>query len=242
MWPESMGREGLVTRSQAAKILGVTPKHVALLARRGVLTRVPQDGTLLTREELFSEEEVSAYAEAREQGGVSVGVRALAQQAWAAARSAQRRVELLEKLLGVGLAPPLEHTKEAILSLRALAEEDLTRHINGATKVNFWADQLFRMCDIYIGAVAAQGFEPPYEPYLSLCHQLLIAEDHTDADPTVRTAYRRLRASRIRFRESIFTYYLRTEGKRKAVARFPSEFQGVHHDVMTLATEPAKLR
>lgn len=241
MWLESMGREGLVTRSQAAKILGVTPGHVALLVRRGVLTRVPQEGTTRAQEELFSEEEVSAYAEAREKGG-NVGVRELVRQAWAAARSAQRRVDVLEKLLGVGLAAPLEHTREAILSLRALAEEDLNRHINGAIKVNFWADQLFRMCDLYLGAVAAQGFEPPYEPYLSLCHQLLIAEDHTDTDPTTKTAYRRLRVSRVRFRESIFAYYLRTEGKRKAMARFPSEFQGVHHDVMALATEPVKLR
>jgi hypothetical protein len=235
MWRESMGREGLVTRGQAAKILGVSPRHVSRLARSGKLTRTFEDGQPIGGEELFSEEEVSAYAELREKGSNPAEVAAMAQQAWAAARAAQRRVELLEKLLGLNVSP-LENSREAILALRALAEEDLGRHINGEAKVNFWADQLFRMCDIYIEDVREQGFEVPYEPYLSLCHQLLIAEDHTDDNPVNKLAYKRLRLARVKFRESIFTYYLRTEGKKRALARFPSEFQGLHYDVMMLAT------
>lgn len=159
-----------------------------------------------------------------------------ARLALATAKLAQRKVKLFERLAGLDL-PELEHTKEAILSLRALADEDVRRHVSSIDKLNFWADQLFRMSDIYLEEVAQLGFEVPYEPYLTLCHQMLLTEDPTDDDPASRLAYKRLHNARQRFREATFVYYLRTEGKRRAFARFPSDFYGPHYDIMMLATE-----
>jgi hypothetical protein len=119
----SMGRE-LVSRKDAADILGVTVSHVSYLTRQGALRPVNLSSPKMQGELQYDQDEVYALLEARERGRSLPEVHQTASQAWAAARIAQRRVEELSSLLGLNL-PELKTDPEEIHALHELAEEDL---------------------------------------------------------------------------------------------------------------------
>lgn len=235
----SMGSEGTVTRQEAAEILEVSASMVSHLTREGILRPKMVDGQSYGGRVYYDAEEVSALKEARERKQTLPAVADTAAQAWAAARIAQRRIEVLEKLLGLKV-PSLPDDAESIQALHLQAEDDIKRVINGADRVNFWADKFFAICESYLHRVSdVMGTDEPWKVYLELSTRLKSLQDldSSESDPFEQMAYKRLHTSVERLRRSIFIYCLQRWGKQKAFSFFPSEFYGPHHDVMMHATE-----
>lgn len=233
----SMGSEGVINQREAAEILGVSPSMVSHLTKQGVLRQRMPDGQKYGKEVLYDVEEVSALKEARDRGHTIQSVAETASQAWAAARVMQRRIEIIEKAHGLNVMT-LPIDEDSVRALHIEAEDDLTRVINGAEKVNYWADRLFAICEDYIRRlVEVTRDENAWSVYLELSARMIRARDFKSSmyDPCETLAYKRLDAARVRLRIAVFVYVLQTHGKRDAFKIFPSEFQGAVHDVLTYA-------
>jgi hypothetical protein len=240
MYLLSMGSEELVSRQEAADILGVTPKMITYWTDREILKPRPVEGDRLGRLK-YDREEVAALAEARERGEKLSDVALTAQVAYAAARVAQRKADMLMKALGYG--PPLRVDPESVRALHLEAEEDCTRVINGEERVNYWADVFFGICDVYLEKVAeVMQTEEPWEPYLTLMRRLAGHADYHEAsfNPLLRRAYHRLNASRAAFRQSFCTYLVAKFGIKKAKQTFPNEFGNEMYRIMRYAVEVGK--
>lgn len=224
MYLLSMGSEDLVSRQEAADILGVTPKMITYWTSKEILKAHPVDGDRLGRLK-YDREEVAALAEARERGEKLSDVSLTAQAAYAAARVAQRKADMLMRAMGYG--PPLRNDPESVKALHLEAQEDCKRVITGEERVNYWADKFFGICDIYMETVATvMETEEPWEPYLTLMRRLAKQADYHEAayNPLLKRAYHRLAASRAAFRQSFCTYLSAKYGVRKARKAFPHEF------------------
>lgn len=235
----SMGSGDVINQRKAAEILEVTPQMVAYMTRKGELRQKMVDGQNFGGQVFYDVEEVSALKEARERGQTITDVAETAAQAFAAARVSQRKLEVLESILGLK-TPSIPLNTESVQALHLEAEEDLKLVINGAEKVNYWANKFFAMCEEYLEwATKVTGDENAWEVYLRLSQRLLENEDFQSAafDPMENMAYRRLQASRKQLRQAIFTYMLQKYGKQQAFKVFPSEFRGPHYDIMLYATE-----
>jgi DNA-binding transcriptional MerR regulator len=237
MYLLSMGSEELVSRKEAAAILGTTIRMVNYWSDKEILKPYPVDGDPLGRL-MYSREEVSALAEARERGEKLSDVALTAHAAYAASRVAQRKLDMLMRILGYG--PPLSTNPESVRALHLEAEEDCKRVINGEERVNYWADKFFGICDIYMETVAeVMNTEEPWEPYLTLMRRLAKQADYEEAahNPLLSRAYYRLSASRTAFRQSFCTYLSAKHGVRKAKKAFPHEFGSEMYRIMRYAVE-----
>ncbi len=226
-----MGSTGTLTRAEAAEILGVSMSTLTHMLRDGHVRAKEYDGN----KALFDEEEVHALKEAREMGSSPQQLLEMTRQAWAAARIAQRKVEYLERLLGMHVPPANQLSEEGVRALHAEAEEALEQRLSSADKVNYWADKFFSICDAYLARVKEViGIDDPWLLYLRLSDHLVMGRDFvaSQLDPAEIIAYKRLHAGREQFRRAAFTYLLQRFGKQKAFKVFPTEFDGYHHDVM----------
>jgi hypothetical protein len=200
-----------------------------------ILKAHPVDGDPLGRL-MYDREEVAALAEAHERGEKLSDVAMTAKVAYASARVAQRKADMLMRAFGYG--PSLSTDPESVRALHLEAEEDCKRVINGEERVSYWADKFFGICDIYMEHVAeVMKTEEPWEPYLTLMRRLAKNADYDEAahNPLLRHAYHQLTASRAAFRQSFFTYLSAKFGVRKARKAFPQEFGGEMYRIMRYA-------
>lgn len=235
-----MGSNGRVNSAEAADILGVSRSSLQRMTRAGRLRIAEYDG----KKALYDEEEVHAFAEAREMGHTPANLVEIAQQAWAAARVAQKRVDKLERLLGLHVPAAAQLGREGVLEFHAEAEAALEKVINSERRINYWADRLFSICDAYLTRVAeVTGVLDPWRVYLELSEKLILSQDFENIqyEPGELLAYKRLYAARENLRKATFTYVLQKYGQQKAFKVFPTEFEGYHHDVMLHALASTKL-
>lgn len=242
MYKHTMGSTEGIERSEVAGILGLSKSAVDHLTRNGVL-RIK---TFIDRKAHYCPEEVSALKEARDRGHHLSDVAETAQQAWAAARVAQRRIESLERLLGMHSAPAHTLSQEDVDALHSEAYGDLGKPINGAARINYWADKFLSLCEIYFIRVAevTEDKEEPWRVYQTLANQLVRDQnaEETFRDPEEVLAYRRLHTARSHLKHSIFLYLLQRYGRRVAAAAFPVDFQGEDYAITKLAAEAANHR
>lgn len=236
-----MGSTGKLTRTEVAEILGVGLSALTAMTRDGRIRVKEYEGSNM----LFDEEEIYALKEARDMGSTPQKMLEMAQQAWAAARVAQRRVEYVERFLGMNVPPANQLSEEGIRAFHAEAEGALERRINSAEKVNYWADRFFSICDAYLTRVKeVMGVDDPWRVYHQLSDHLIMSQDFesTQLEPSEIIAYKRLHAGREQFRRSAFMHLLQHYGKKKAFKVFPTEFDGYHHDVMLHAMSGGALK
>ena len=235
-----MGSSGRVYAAEAAEILGVGLRTIQRMTQAKRLRIAEYED----KKALYDEEEVHALAEARTLDQTPAGLLETVQQAWAAARVAQRRVETLERLLGLNVPPAVSLDREGVLALHAEAEATLEKVINSEQKVNYWADRFFAICDAYLTRVTeVVGIKDPWRVYLELSEKLLLNQDFENIqyEPGEIIAYKRLYSSREHLRKAVFTYLLQNYGQQKAFKVFPTEFDGYHHDVMLHALASADM-
>ncbi len=232
----TMGSERLVTQAEAASILEVSVSSVQRYARQGTLR--PRTLKGFGSQLYYSLDAVLGLVEARTRGKTLPEVNETAEQAWAMARVAEKKLEGLMNLLGLD-TPGLAMHEESVCALYLEAEHDLKQPIRGMHRINYWADVFFSLCDVYLDRVGeVMDTKEPWRRFLDLSAHLVRCEELqlVGRDSGDEQAYARLRVARQRLRESVFTFILRREGARAAKEVFPKEFFGEHHEVMILAT------
>jgi excisionase family DNA binding protein len=235
-----MGRRDGIRKTEVAEILGVSVSLVSRMVTQGRLKIKYYEG----KQPLFDEEEVHALHEAMQRGATPQKVLETAQQSWASARVAHRRLDALEQFLGLHTVPLIEVNLEGVQDLHSEVVGALGRRINGAEKINYWSDRFFGMCEEHLFLIEdLLGAEDPWKPYTELSSQLLRDHDFSSlvADPAEVMAFKRLRGARDHLRRVVFMYMLQRHGKQKAIEHFPSEFGGSTHDIMVYALESRRM-
>lgn len=125
MHDKGMGSDTLIDGAAAADILGVGKSMVDHLVRQGWLRPIYTPES--RRKRLYRREEVAALAEVREQDTFDIQkIASMAQQAFAAARQMERRVELMERAFGRS-AWPLKLDEESVMQTYCRARHN-TQH------------------------------------------------------------------------------------------------------------------
>jgi hypothetical protein len=218
-----------IPKEEAQAILGCTARTLERWTAQGVLRILPG------RARRYDEDEVYALKSARERKYTHQELLDTARQAWAASRAAQRRVEELERLLGLHTVPAFEMAADEVRALHLEAEDQLSVPVSGADRINYWADHFLGICDQYLTRVSEVTDDPePHAVYLKLSNWLLSCRDFEaeQLDREEAVAYVRLRSGRENLRIATFTYLLQKHGKKKAFEVYPTEFEGYHHDVL----------
>ena len=111
-----MGSKPLIPIEEAACILDTSVNNVLSFMRRGILRAQFPKGKGWRKEFLFSTEEVSALAEVREMKVDRDRVISFAVRGYVAARGLERRVEMLEQMIGANIRG-LPADEETVISL-----------------------------------------------------------------------------------------------------------------------------
>lgn len=237
-----MGSVSGIPKEEVAEILDVSERSVEKMMRKGTLRIVGRTGPF--NAPLFDPEEIAALREVREREISLLATTETAEQAWAAARVAQRRVEALERLLGMHVSPAYQLDAESIQALHEEAYQALAKTINGEERVTYWADIFGSLCEQYFLRVASvtNDKEEPWRVYNDLVTHLLRCQNAEDMayNPAEVLAYRRLNAARKTLRNAIFMYHIQRYGKRAAMRAFEADFAGENHRITMLAIAASK--
>jgi hypothetical protein len=233
---ESMGSGELIDGHAASALLGVTRRHVHYLVRNGSLTpRYPRGKGLNTMH--FHPEEVSALVAERERDDFDVKkLSARVAQAHALSRALERRVELLETLLGRH-AWPLPSDEEAVVALYARAQDEQQRPTKKIAGVVEWSRLFMAMGEEFLDLTEAfTGDEDCWQVYTNLVDIMLIEApiDRFSFDLELKAAYGYLDVGRRNLRASAFFYIRSRYGSHVANERFDTE--ECHSEIRTLAT------
>jgi hypothetical protein len=215
----STGNARWLTRREAASILGVTPDMVTHWGRKGLLER-KYSGC----DNVYLATSVTAFAEARAVNP-PVGKTERVSESLALARIANKRVEQLERMLGLrALVPGVD--EESIRSLTLAATNAVNLPVTDEL-VDEWCDRLFGVCDVILERVeAVTGTKEPWAPFVRAgTHMFMhIRLLHPE---TVR----KLNAARRALRHAVFIYCARRDGLRTAQKHFPDVY-GDEHDIV----------
>lgn len=239
MRPECMGSNGRVGADEAARLVGVSRKHLQRLVRQGMLRPHYERERGLNAPMAFDKEELAALIEVREADSFDVRrVASTATQALAIARQLERRVSLLERALGRRVWPlPLEEDFVVALYSRALHEQDTPR--NDIDGVMDWARTFIAIGDEFLDVLEAYtGDESCWRPFVDIGQVMVINApyDQLAYDVELKVAYSYLEVGRRNLRDAAFMYTRNRFGSHIANERFNSADE-CHLDILSLLTE-----
>jgi hypothetical protein len=200
--------DGLITRQQAAEILGVTLRHMHNLVRQGKI--LPAD-TGSPDTDVFREEEVYALAQSRTKQLDVADAANLAIQAHATARAAQQRLDKLCHLLGFGVNR-LNYEDEAVHALyvkvRDTRVSELAAMQTGA--IMDWAATFHGIDESYLRIVENYTLDDaPWSSYLELANEIMRYSPLAD-EVNTRFAFACLDSARKHLRHVAY-FYVRTK-------------------------------
>lgn len=210
--------DSLITRQQAAEILGVTVRHLRKLVREGTI--LPAD-TGKGRIDLFRIEEVYALAQLRGQRLNLADTARMAVQAHATARAAQQRLDKLCHLLGFGVNR-LSYEDDAVHALHAKVQYALTSDLASAEtgELMDWAATFHSIDESYLRIIENYTNDSePWSSYLALSNALM-KHSNLSEEMNMRFAFSCLDSARKHLRHVSYFYVRTTYGAKAANAAF----------------------
>lgn len=228
-----------LTEAEAAKFLGVSRATVHNWRVRGLLCPLVDAGgggsaSVIT----YDPYELSAFKEAYDSGMTAKEMRLTVARAAALSTSTARRLDVLERMLGVRTVT-LSNNPNDVRELHEEALRDSERVIRGVERVDYWANNLFGVDAVYLDLVSrVMNVNTPWEAYQKVSRALKMEQDHEAAhcDVELRMAYGALHAASDRLTSSVFDYCVWKFGVKAAMKLQPQEFESAHYEVMLLAT------
>ncbi len=238
MQAESMGSIELINTQAASVLLGVSTDMVYRLARRGDLTpRYPQ-GRGLNVPKHFHPEEVSALVAERERDDFDVKkLSSRVAQAHALARSLERRIELLESMLG-RRAWPLPTDEEEVIALYARAQDEQQKPATSVSAIMEWARILVAMGNEFLDLTEAYTGDPDcWRAYTYMVDIMLIEApvERLNFDRELEAAYGYLDVGRRNLRAAAYFFIRSRHGSHVANQQLDAE-EG-HAEILTIASE-----
>lgn len=236
MWVQSMGSKPLIPIEEAALILDTSVDNVRVMMRKGILRPHFPKGKGFRKEILFHGEEISALAEVREMKLSPDKLASFAVRGYVAARSLERRIEMLEQLMGAR-AQVLLTDEESVVALYEKGMDALGYTPTGVGEILEWANILIAMGEEFFEALEAYTDD---EEAWWVFHQLIRnidAETPVEQlyqDPELEAAYRYFGASRRHFLRLAYFHIRSSFGVRAANRVFEEHPNDFHEEVLNI--------
>ena len=210
--------DSLITRQQAAEILGVTVRHLRNLVREGTI--LPADigkGSA----ELFRAEEVYALTQLRGRRLNLADTARMAMQAHATARATQQRLDKLCHLLGFGVNR-LSYEDESVHALHAKVQHALSSDLSTIEtgELMDWAATFHGIDESYLRIVENYTNDrEPWSTYLALANEVMKYSNLSE-EVNTRFAFSCLDSARKHLRHVAYFYVRTTHGAKVANVAF----------------------
>lgn len=202
-----MGRElpaEYLSRTDAARTLGVTTRTLTNMVRRGVLTPKYLDRQ---KAQVFLKIEVRAVLAAQEGARVNVReVKALALAALSTARRAEARLEAVYAHLGIDVVP-LDRDPASVRHLYNETRQAITRNqLYSPDWLRFWSGVFFGIDDTYLELVATlTGDTQPWKTFYDFSSAVM-REVYAENDSVLTSATHRFQMARTHLRQVCYLY------------------------------------
>lgn len=232
-----MGSSELVTAEEAARMLEVGKTTVYWYVRKGYLQPHSSSGPLH-----FSREVVNDLAHARDKSTDLKGVAFTAAQSLALSRMLERRMKMLETLIG-SRAEGLPTDEENVLSLYAEAEDDLDEPPTSMKRVLYWAkiftaigEEFFDLLEAYTDS--GQAWRSFVD--LGVAISKSAPAEKFEVSPDLEAAYRYFEVGRNNLRNAAFLYVRNRYGSRTANKVFEEAVGNVHEEILAILSSYEK--
>lgn len=235
MRKNGMGRNAL-TVNEAAELLEVHPNTIYRLARTGVFRPTYDRRSRIPRPQ-FRREEVEAYAEGRFEKVSPQKTKLKAQQALARAGALERRIALLEDMLGARVETP-HVDEESVIKTYAEADDDLDLPPVSPEHVLRWARFFIGVGEEFFDVLeAATDDENSWMVFHDLAQVMAenIPTSEIEVNPSFQAAYAYLEVGRRNLRAVLFTHLQSRMGLRRAM-RSLGEVDDIHDEILSFAS------
>lgn len=229
-----MRSKPLIPVEEAADILGTTVDNVRSFARRGILRPRYPEGKGWQKKVLFNTEEVSALAEVRETKLEADKVAALAVRAYVVSRSMERRIGMLEQLIGARTRT-LPSDEASVIALFEKAQDALGYTPSTVPEVLEWANIFIAMGEEFFEALEAYtDDEDAWLVFYQLVRDISAAVPSDFYDVEVDAAYRYFDASRRHFTAIAYFHVRNRFGARSANKVFEERPNDYHEEILNI--------
>lgn len=237
-----MGSDGLITVKEAAALLGIRKQSVYDRVHRGYLHPRYRKGGGLNGIMLFNREEVAAAAEAWGKAANFSGLMSRCVQAYALARSLERRVAQLEELLGAHYLPP-PTDEDSVRTIYLEAKDDLESPPADQERIGYWSNFFMSVGEEFFDTLEAYtSNEHAWEAFHDLSRA--IAEEapiQFAQDPELQETYRMFERARRNLRQVLFFHLRNRYGTKRAVKMFETDVSSHEKLVRFLMANPDRL-
>lgn len=221
---------------EAAELLGVLPRSVYYLVRRGLLHPKYTHKKGLRSRRVFIKDEVLALAELRERKLTFQEVAAAAMQSHIAVRALERRVEMLEMLLN-SRHSGLSLKEEDVIAVYASARQAIEAPPSIVEDIMHWASVFLSMGEEFLEAAEMfTGDAKAWKVFLDLGSATLRDAPLGDLvhDKELEAAYGYFRYARENLRRVALFHVRNRYGEKTARSIFTSPIEDAHVGVLRL--------
>lgn len=234
MRSDALDGDDLIPIHEAARILGVTVNQVYHMVRVGKLRPRYDKAKGLNGPAYYRRDEVGSLIEAKERGMSPAKVSRLAVRAYACSRTLERRMELLEQVVGARL-PPLPVDEEEVLALYAQARDDLEKPPADIAAILAWTRVFIAAGEEFFDTLEAYtGDEEAWMVFFDLARTLeeRMPREQFAIDKELETVNGYLMVGRKNLRVAIFFHIRNKLGPQAANRLFHSTAVDIHEDVL----------
>lgn len=233
---QGMGSKPLIPLEEAASILGVSVDNVRSFMRRGILRSQFPKGKGWQKEFYFHAEEVSALAEVREMKLSPDKLASFAVRGYVAARSLERRIEMLEQLMEAR-ARALPSDEESVIALYEKGMDALGYIPIEKAELIEWATIFIAMGEEFFEALEAYTDNgEAWWVFYQLARNISAATpvDKLYQDPELDAAYRYFETSRRHFKCAVHFHVRNRFGVREANRVFEDHPNDYHEEILNI--------
>lgn len=229
--------EELLTASEAAQLLKISPRRLQQMVRRGILRPDPSSPSTV-KNRRFRMRDLAALQEIRAKGNNPEAAFVIAKESAIEARALRREVDRMKFVLGLDI-PALPIDRDNVISTLLKAEDALREPPTQDHKTLLdWARIFHGVSEVHFEAIAFHtGQKEPWRAFLALARKLCAEENValTRSDPDLYGIYRGLNAALQRLRRAAY-FYIREQYGKVCAAKLLPEVKGCpHEDVIAMS-------
>ncbi len=237
MLSQGMGSKPLVSIEEAAAILDTSVDNLRRTVRRQLLRpHYPNGRAWNSKEVFFHIEEINAFAEVRETKLSPEKVASFAARGYAAARALERRVEMLEQLIGARHSP-LPCDEESVIALYQRGLDALGFTPTTTVDILEWAEIFIAMGEEFFEALEVFTDDGgAWNVFYQVTRDVVEKTPHDElyADWELEAAYRYFEAGRKHFLRVAYFHVRNRFGVRTANRVFEERPNDFHEEILTI--------
>jgi len=230
-----------ITAKEAARLLGITERHLHREVTKGVLRQHFPQGR---KTPYYDPDEVAVLSEMRARKLSLAEIAAIAQRTAIQQLRLEKLLQQVMKTVGADV-PLLPVDRESIISLYLRAQDAQEQpHRHSVREVMEWAGIFSALGEEHLQAIETYfGVEEPWRIFQLLAMRMYTEyPNNLQGDPGAQTVYRLLNVARDKMRRTMWSYVAINHNRTLANKLFPKAQGDVHDDITALVVEKRRRR